>query len=530
MKVTRMLAFAAVFAFSLAAQTGTVRGLVRSASDGAPLPGAEVSLAGSVASSDGTAASSGGDAYAESVRTGADGRFLFPGLAPGPYVMGIQKSGYEAGVRVSRSVEINADGDQVDVPVDLRRSAAVSGRVVDPDGDPAPNAAVVAAEWDTSRGRRTLRQIQAGHTDDLGEFRLHGLAAGPYVIAVYPIQLPAPKGVLAFDLAAQYYPNASAPAGAAPLRLAWGDERQGLEFQLDWSAATALEGSVQDEDGAACTDCIVTATADDSPAPQVVAVNDQGLFAIRGAAPGSYQLFAQRRRDRTFDHAEVVLVDGSTGQVALRLNPGQPVSGRLLYDAELPADQRTQPTVELNPLLRTFGMRPLGAKVDEAGGFSLDGVPPGRYTVVLRGQPAVAYLDKILISGAAVPNREIVVGSEFPATDVQLQLKTDGATVQGKVKVGDDSTAEAPDGIAVLLPADYESGALELLAAYRQSDGMVQFNGVPPGRYHLFAAPRGNHFDLGSAEDRAYLRRKGTAVRVTARQNLQIDVPFVDNP
>ena len=517
-------AFTAVLPAGTAfAQTGAVNGLVRSAGDGAALPGVEISLAG-------TRSDEEGEAYAESIRSGADGRFLFADLPLGEYVLGLSKSGYEAGVRVSRSVEIEADGEQVDLVIELRRSAAVAGRVVDPDGDPVSAASVFAAEWDTARGRRSLRQIESARTDDRGEFRLHGLRAGPYVIGVHPMQLPAPPGVLAFDLAPQYYPNATMAAGAVPLRLAWGEERLGLEFQLEWSPRTALEGSVQQADGSACGDCVVTGTNDVSPTPVFAGVNRQGLFAIRGAPPGEYSLLAQRRRERMFDHAEVVLVDGSPTRAALRLSPGLTVGGRIVYDQAPREAPEAPPTVELTPLMRNYGNRGLRAEVDAAGAFALEGVAPGRYAVSLRGQPAEAYLDQVLVGGAPAPRREIVVGSGIPAVDVQLRVATDGGTVEGRVVAEGGDGVEAPDGFAVLLPAGYETGDIELTAAYRQSDGLFRFIGAPPGRYHLFAVSRGNHFDLGAEEDRAYLRRQGKALRVSPGQTLQLEAPFVGDP
>ena len=70
-------AFTAVLPAGTAfAQTGAVNGLVRSAGDGMALPGVEISLAG-------TRTDERGGAYAESVRSGADGRFLFAGLPLG---------------------------------------------------------------------------------------------------------------------------------------------------------------------------------------------------------------------------------------------------------------------------------------------------------------------------------------------------------------------------------------------------------------------------------------------------------------
>ena len=137
----------------------------------------------------------------------------------------------------------------------------------------------------------------------------------------------------------------------------------------------------------------------------------------------------------------------------------------------------------------------------------------------------------MLVGGAPAARQEIVVGSGIPAVDVQLRLATDGRT-----RSRDEWSAKAktapifPDGFAVLLPAGYETGDIELTASYRQSDGLIRFVGVPPGRYHLFAVSRGNHFDLGSGEDRAYLRRQGKALRVSPGQTLQLEAPFVDDP
>jgi protocatechuate 3,4-dioxygenase beta subunit len=62
-------------------------------------------------------------------------------------------------------------------------AAVIAGRVFDEDGEAVPNATVTASREAYHEGRRTLATTAEASTDDLGSFRLFGLAPGRYYLS-----------------------------------------------------------------------------------------------------------------------------------------------------------------------------------------------------------------------------------------------------------------------------------------------------------------------------------------------------------
>jgi hypothetical protein len=62
-------------------------------------------------------------------------------------------------------------------------AAVIAGRVFDEDGETVPNAMVLASRETYYEGRRTLTITADTSTDDLGCFRLFGLAPGRYYVS-----------------------------------------------------------------------------------------------------------------------------------------------------------------------------------------------------------------------------------------------------------------------------------------------------------------------------------------------------------
>ena len=515
---------------ALAAQAGEIRGLVVSAHGGAPLASVEVTLAGTTSSEDG------GSTFS-STHTGLDGRFRFSELDSGGYVLGFKKDGWEGGSRVSRHTELSEAGMDETLEVRLRRSVAISGRVLDPDGDPLAGAEVQVREWTTAQGRRLLRPINSTRTDDLGDYRMWGLNPGRYIVTVSPQPLPAPAGVHAVEYTTRHYPGLDRAADAPPLDLDWGSEATGIDFRLPRSAPTALEGAVFDAGGGPCSRCPVTlavATGDEFVAG--IAATEEGLFAFRGIAPGDYRLIAGGGRNARMGAADVHVPADRPVTAAVTVHEGQTVSGRVIAEGFEPSTE--EGTANL-VVLRLFDIGGLltrnrlqaAANLAEGGAFQFEGVPPGRFRVSVARSPQGGYLERLSLNGSLLREGEIFV-SGTPLHNLDVELSFDGGRVHGRVEGGAPAAGDAaPNGLAVLLPDPYGvGGRFEMLADYRPSDGMFDFRDVPPGVYTLFAVPHDNRFDLGEPADVALLRRRGVRVRVTANGESAADAPFIATP
>jgi len=69
-----------------------------------------------------------------------------------------------------------------DLTFTLGRAAVITGKLYDEDGEPMADALVRAMRQVYTDGRKNFTATQEQQTNDLGEFRIFGLAPGRYYI------------------------------------------------------------------------------------------------------------------------------------------------------------------------------------------------------------------------------------------------------------------------------------------------------------------------------------------------------------
>src|SRR6185503_1926865 len=69
------------------------------------------------------------------------------------------------------------------IQLKLTPQGVIIGRVYDQDGDPVENAQVQVMRYTYPRGGRQLSTVGTGSTNDLGEYRVAGLAPGRYYVS-----------------------------------------------------------------------------------------------------------------------------------------------------------------------------------------------------------------------------------------------------------------------------------------------------------------------------------------------------------
>ena len=130
-----------------------------------------------------------------SVRTDSAGAFEFRDVTPGRTLIVVARAaryltwGFGQRQHEGSPVRLTIQaGQERDVSVGLPRLGAVSGRVVDPFGDPLPGVGVYLFKEAEIHGVRRLiaagRPIEPRPTNDLGQFRLDGLPPGDYYLGV----------------------------------------------------------------------------------------------------------------------------------------------------------------------------------------------------------------------------------------------------------------------------------------------------------------------------------------------------------
>ena len=223
--------------------TGRILGRVVAAETGAAVRRAQVRISGT-------------DIGAKSALTDADGRYEFRDLPAGRFSLTAQKSGYmtvqygqtrpfESG----KSIEL-AEGQMVDkAEIAMPRGSVISGRIVDEFGDPVADASVSAMRSVWSNGKRRLQQTgRNAQTNDLGQYRLFGLAPGEYYVsatyrgadmAIMEMAMitagagGGPSGSTPTSgYAPTYFPGTTSGADAQRITVGVGQEAQGTDFSL----------------------------------------------------------------------------------------------------------------------------------------------------------------------------------------------------------------------------------------------------------------------------------------------------------
>lgn len=240
-----------------------------------------------------------------SVTSQDSGDFAFPAAPSGDYELVVRKEGF---VTLRDRVRFLPGGPRL--WVELLQGASVTGRVLDPEGEPLEGARVEALAPD----------VRAVRTDAQGHFRLRGLPPG---------------GV---RVRASAKPHG---AGVADVFLAPG---QRADQDVVLVRPTAVSGLVSDGGGAPLADALVWVTG---PGDERQGRSDaEGKFRVEGLGIGPFLVSATKagyrpdQRDRIGPAGSVELfleaVIPLRGQV--RSLEGNPVHAVLVAPAEAPAD------------------------------------------------------------------------------------------------------------------------------------------------------------------------------------------------
>jgi hypothetical protein len=240
------------------------------------------------------------------------GRFAFVRLAAGEYRLDVQKTGYVPFPGTPgrpHTIQVAAGQALDDINVQLQRGGAIAGRLLDASGEPLTDAGVMALRRMTAGGASPRYIPTSGpgqQTNDLGEFRLPGLAPGEYIVVATPRRqfafggpgVAPPTGNGARTTATTtYYPGTSDQAAAHALTVAAGQTVENIVFTMLSAPAFRVSGVVVDENGNAVAGAMVMLMSD----PRVggfmgpsgnARTQDDGRFVIQSVPAGSYRLTA----------------------------------------------------------------------------------------------------------------------------------------------------------------------------------------------------------------------------------------------
>jgi hypothetical protein len=243
-----------------------------------------------------------------------------------------------------------------------------------------------------------------------------------------------------------FYPGVGVIAQATPITVASGEDRAQIDLQLKLLPSMRVSGTVMGPDGPMRNLGVrlLPAGADDFTSDTQVeaasSVTDaNGAFTFLGVTPGSYTLKALRiprpmpvsSRGVSSTMVEVTgpgglmmgmsmgagaasapppppplpteltlwattsvsVGDSDVGGLAVMLQPGVRLSGRIVFDGDAgkPTPEQVQQTfITLSPVTSTTSVASVAKRVESDGTFATNGFPPGKYLVTASAIPALA--------------------------------------------------------------------------------------------------------------------------------------------
>jgi hypothetical protein len=455
----------------------------------------------------------------------ADGGFRIENIVPGRYRLFVERTGYQEIDKQhlrseGRVLTLSAGLELHDLVIRLQAAAVVEGRVTDEDGDPMPEAQVAVLRQTFVSGRSHWEQAGAERTNDLGEYRIAGLAAGNYFVSVTPPpdfrsliettgNVPAPEihsgppseKPVPTAYQTTYYPGTRDRGQAASIQLHAGDSFP-VNFSLAPSPSLSIRGSVVNLPPGSSA-AIMLQSRDFNLVLNGAEVHKDGSFEIRDVSPGAYTILA------TLDNVAVPMMARQSLQIAesvegLRLAPqaGGTIYGRLRMETN--GNSQPDPS-QMFLLLRSsdsdsdgdsdngsFSSITVGARfsnvahVNGDGSFEWKNMPAGNYAVQISQSSAMPdwFLKSVTTGGRDVGDSGFSVNGG--ATNLALVASANGAVAEGLASNQQDEPVA--DAVVVAVPETrFRSHPDRYRKALTDQSGRFTLRGLPSGDYTLFA-------------------------------------------
>jgi hypothetical protein len=434
--------------------------------------------------------------------TADDGRFRFADVAEGRYELVVAHTGLAPVPQGnSRGVAVHVGRGQAveGLALRLQPEGVIPGRLYGESGSPLAGADVEALSLRAAGGPQSLVPVATTRTDERGEFRIGGLAAGQYfVVARDSAFRKAGDTAGALRYPATFYPSGISAAAAKPVTVTAGTEAPRIEFRVTLIQPARVSGVLRTAGRKPLQSGVVVLVPRDGSILDTLPSDDiemtpDGRFVFRNVPPGSYQLRARA----SVDPKQVALfgtlaLDVQPGRdvdnVTVSLLPGAAIHGRVEWTGGKPPGRAGSLRVRA-PLAdeTTFGDS-LTGNVNLDGSFRLRGVMAGRHYLTVEGLPTGAGVVSVVVGGRDVLLQPIEVRESEQLNDVRIVLSTTVTELAGQVR--DAKGRPAADALVLATPqgaATWSAVDARFQSGRADADGRYRISGLPPGAYRIAA-------------------------------------------
>ena len=512
------------------AETASIRGRITDKVSGEPIARAVVS-----------ASPADGRSRATATLADADGRYAFPALAPGRYFIGANPPLFRAGyvgasyTRTTSPTEIltlNMGDERTSIDIALPRAYAISGRVVDVDGEPAARVRIVTRPIGAN-GRGPDRE-----TDDLGRFRIFGLLPGRYAVcseffATGSMQV---RSELEQPVTT-CYPSAPSSVEGRPVEVKSADV-DGIEIRLLRTRTFTVSGTVLDSNGKPAENARVDLEKHIAGGSSSTGIGGgpDGRFVMRNVAPGDYTINARiggpyrPAERRELEVGSIPISVGSANvDVVVTMSRTATIPGRIVFEG-VPTPPPRGPGY--GPMI-VFAKFPDGVErssvrtsttVEEGMTFQLPDMYGPRVLDVVN-IPSGWVLKSITYRGKDVTDAvaDLQAGGE-PGT-IEVVMHNRGAVVTGRVV---DDGGKPVRARVVMIPADrvrWLGFHIPLTALSSATAGTYAFRPQRAGEYAIVAIDQAEPLPL--EQNRAFFERilkSGQTITIAENERRAVDL------
>jgi len=443
-----------------------------------------------------------------STTTNVNGQYEMKDLPAGRYNVTADRSGYlplrygqRRPLESARPLQVSEGQTIEKIDFTLPRTGAISGRVVDEIGDVVAGATIFALRTEFWRGRRQL--VPAGPattTDDVGRYRVTGLAPGSYVIRAttrdrWTATRNGSKDSMSF--LPTYFSGTTDVATAGRVTVGIGQQIAGIDLQLVPGKTVTVSGRAVDSHGTPLANVSLSQSTI-GPNGGIVGpaagggapVAADGTFTIKDVVPGEYTLVAA-------GHDEVarfplVVTAAGVDNLSLVGSPGWTMTGVVTTDTGgSPSMPVARVRVVVTMLTALPGMIFQGEprytqKLDEDWAITIGGISgPARVRVLV---PDGWALKSIMHKGRDIADSVIEPPSAAETmSGVEVVLTNRVTTVNGQLV---DRQGMPVDGSVVIFSTDnakWYDGTRFIRSTRPDQSGQFSIGGLPAGEYYVIA-------------------------------------------
>lgn len=473
---------------------------------------------------------------AEPVSTGDDGKFVLADIAPGTHRIMVDKDGYAPARPEGRKTPGN-DGIPMtvvagqplkDVVIRMIPGGVVTGTVLDTRGDPVEEISVslIQRVLDYSRGFDSDGPGGYGFsadTNDRGEFRIFGVAAGEYYLhfsSTGPLhEMPGEVHV------AGYYPGVDEISKARPIAVKSGEEVRLGVVQMQLAKTVPVHIRIINETG-------------EVPSFRGIQIDDSwtgtsgrsyggaNAIEIPGLTPGTHVIAVDWPVASGAVFGQTTVQVGSDEVTTdLVVRKGASVRGRVTLEGAGSTRPLPNLRVEFEPRsTKNIRIQNLRSRTKDDGTFSINSLPLLDYHLAFNELPPDTY-----VKSATMDGRDLLAQNARISGDgeIDIVVAPSAGAVEGMVK--NARGEKVPGAFVVLLPESDSRGNEHLYRTARSDqDGRFALRGAAPGSYKVFAWLEISGPDYFDAAFMQKFEARGKAVVTTQGKPAKVDVLLAD--